>query len=78
MVSCLPKRVVIHDARMHVDMRHLFLNHHNFAFDDAFGDNAANDAVYGRTVHDLVLAAVEGCVGTVLMYRQTGTRKLSR
>ena len=44
-ISCLPKRVVIHDARMHADMRHMFLNHHDFAFDDVFGDNADNDAV---------------------------------
>ena len=75
MISCLPKRVVIHDARMHADMRHMFLNHQDFAFDDVFDDNADNDAVYGGTVHDLILAAVEGGVGTVLMYKLTGSGK---
>ena len=75
MISCLPKRVVIHDARMHADMRHVFLNHQDFAFDDVFDDNADNDAVYGGTVHDLILAAVEGGVGTLLMYGQTGSGK---
>ena len=49
-ISYLPKQIVIHDARMHADMRHMFLNHHDFTFDDVFGDNADNDADYGRTV----------------------------
>ena len=74
-ISCLPKRVVIHNARMHADMRHMFLNHQDFAFDDVFNDNADNDAVYGGTVHDLILAAAEGDVDTVLMYVQTGSGK---
>ena len=75
MISCLPNRVVIHDARMHADMRHMFLNHQDFAFDDVFDDIADNDAVYNGTVHDLILAAVESGVGAVLMYGQTGSGK---
>ena len=60
---------------MHADMRHMFLNHQDFAFDDVFDDNADDDAVYGETVHDFILAAVEGGVNTVLMYGQTGSGK---
>ena len=66
---------MIHDARMHADMRHMFLNHQDFAFDDVFDDNADNDAVYGGTGHDLILAAVENGIGTVLMFGQTGSGK---
>ena len=53
----------------------MFLNHQDFAFDDVFDDNADNDAVYGGTGHDLILAAVENGVGTVLMFGQTGSGK---
>ena len=44
-ISCLPIRVVIHDARMHADMRRMLLSHQDFAFDDVFEDNADNDAL---------------------------------
>ena len=32
------REVVIHDARMHSDMRHMFINHHSFGFDAVFGE----------------------------------------
>lgn len=41
----MQKEAVIHDARMHSDMRHMFINHHTFAFDTVFGDRASNDEV---------------------------------
>ena len=30
--------VLIHDARMHADMKRMFLNHHAFGFDAVFGE----------------------------------------
>ena len=50
----------------------------SFAFADVFENNADNDAVYNETVHNLVLAAVEGGVGTKLMFGQTGSGILSQ
>ena len=47
---------------------------YSFAFADVF-DNNDNDAVHGETVHNLVLAAIEGGVGTKLMYGQANSGK---
>eukprot|EP00930_Biecheleria_cincta_P045683 TRINITY_DN31488_c0_g1_i1.p1 TRINITY_DN31488_c0_g1~~TRINITY_DN31488_c0_g1_i1.p1 ORF type:complete len:802 (-),score=165.93 TRINITY_DN31488_c0_g1_i1:202-2574(-) len=74
-VTCLPGRVVIHDARMHPDMIHMFMNHHDFGFDEAFGETHDNSAVYAQAASTLVHEAVEGGNGTILMYGQTGSGK---
>ena len=44
-VSCAhgPRLIAVHDARMHSDMRHMIMHHHEFAFDRVFGE-AASDA----------------------------------
>jgi len=74
-ITCLPRRVVVHDARMHPDMVRLFMNHHDFVFDEAFGETADNDMVYMGTSRELVLEACQGSQGTVMMYGQTGSGK---
>lgn len=74
-VTCLPGRVVVHDARMHPDMVHMFMNHHDFGFDEAFGENVGNDEVYEHTAKDLVKSTLEGHCSTVMMYGQTGSGK---
>lgn len=74
-ITCLPGRVVIHDARMESDMIHMFMNHHDFAFDAAFGETADNESVYESTARDLVNHALAGGNATVLMYGQTGSGK---
>jgi len=74
-VTCLPRRVVVHDARMHPDMIHMFMNHHDFVFDEAFDESADNTSVYTGTVQQLVQAALQGEDGTVMMYGQTGSGK---
>lgn len=74
-VTCLPARVVVHDARMHPDMVNMFMNHHDFTFDETFGETADNDTVYAGTAQKLVQNALCGTSGTVMMYGQTGSGK---
>ena len=45
-----------------------FMNHHDFAFDDTFGESANNAEVYEGTARQLVLDALEGKQGTVMMW----------
>lgn len=74
-ITCLPGRVVVHDARMHPDMVHMHMNHHDFIFDETFGEGASNDEVYASTANQLVMEAANGGNGTVMMYGQTGSGK---
>ncbi|CAE8677169.1 unnamed protein product [Polarella glacialis] len=75
-ISCLATgRVVVHDARMHPDMTNMYMNHYDFAFDEALGDAADNAAVYAVTARDLVFSALQGQNSTVMMYGQTGSGK---
>lgn len=75
-ISCLTQRVVVHDARMKPDMRHMFMNHVDFVFDEVFGDETGNADVYLATARDLVRAVAQGTSsGTVMCYGQTGSGK---
>jgi len=74
-ITCAPGRVVVHDARMHPDMIHMFMNHHDFIFDEAFNELADNDMVYQGTAHELVLDVLRGRSATCMMYGQTGSGK---
>uniref|UniRef100_A0A7S4S6P9 Kinesin-like protein n=2 Tax=Alexandrium monilatum TaxID=311494 RepID=A0A7S4S6P9_9DINO len=56
-------------------MVHMFMNHHDFVFDEAFDENTGNAAVYTGTASGLVERALEGGHGTVMMYGQTGSGK---
>jgi kinesin family protein 2/24 len=60
---------------MHPDMVHMFMNHHDFSFDEAFGETVGNDAVYAGTAQGIVSEAMSGGNGTVMMYGQTGSGK---
>ena len=44
-----------------------FMNHHDFAFDDTFGESVSNGEVYDGTARQIVLDALEGKQGTVMM-----------
>ena len=44
-----------------------FMNHHDFAFDDTFGETANNADVYEGTAQQLVWDALQGKQGTVMM-----------
>ena len=79
-VTCVSRggaaQVIVHDARMHPDMRHMFINHHTFAFDVVFGEAASNRQVYAETASQLVRRAVDDSVtATIMMYGQTGSGK---
>eukprot|EP00429_Kryptoperidinium_foliaceum_P003262 CAMPEP_0176021724 /NCGR_PEP_ID=MMETSP0120_2-20121206/10556_1 /TAXON_ID=160619 /ORGANISM="Kryptoperidinium foliaceum, Strain CCMP 1326" /LENGTH=489 /DNA_ID=CAMNT_0017354845 /DNA_START=29 /DNA_END=1495 /DNA_ORIENTATION=+ len=75
-ISCLAQRVVVHDARMKPDMRHMFMNHVDFVFDEVFGEETGNSDVYLSTARDLVRAVSQGVSsGTVMCYGQTGSGK---
>jgi kinesin family protein 2/24 len=74
-ITARQSAVAIHDARMHSDMRKMFLNHHEFDFDGVFGEGANNDQVYAGTAAPLVREAASGGHSTVMMYGQTGSGK---
>ena len=79
-VTCLLQRgaakIVVHDARMHSDMRHMFINHNTFSFDAVFGEAASNRQVYLEAAAPLVGRAVhDGVTATIMMYGQTGSGK---
>ena len=44
-----------------------FMNHHDFAFDETFGESAGNAEVYDGTARQLVLDCLRGRSGTVMM-----------
>ena len=72
-VTCYSgKRIIIHDARMHTDMKRQFINHHEFEFDRVFDERCNNDEVYADTAAPLIDIAVSGGYATCLMYGQTG------
>ena len=46
--------IVVHDARMHPDCAHLFINHHTFGFDRVFDEHMSSSDVYRESVARLV------------------------
>ena len=54
---------IVHDARMHPNMRKLLMNHHEFHFDSVFGENATNEMVYNGSAKKLVKTAASGGTG---------------
>lgn len=75
--TCFPNRVIIHDARMHNDMKRQLMNHHEFTFDRVFHEKTSNDVVYVQTARPLVSIAVNGGYSTALVYGQTGSGKVT-
>jgi len=75
-VSCKRGLVVVHDARMHSDMKRMMLNNYHFSFDKVFDEKASSETVYDEAVSSLVRKAVEGFYASVLVYGQTGSGKV--
>ena len=69
------RKIIVHDARMHADMRRMMLNNHTFAFDGVFDEHSTNQVVYTNVALPLVREAVQGGYATVLVYGQTGSGK---
>lgn len=75
-VTCLNNnKLIVHDARMHNDMKRQMMNHHEFDFDKVFHEKAANEEVYQSAAKPLVDIAVKGGYATALVYGQTGSGK---
>ncbi len=73
-VSCpTSKSIVVHDARMHTDMKRQFINNHEFEFDRVFDDKTSNASVYEIAASPLVNIAVQGGYATCMVYGQTGS-----
>lgn len=55
-ITCLTDlhKVIVHDCRMHNDMKHEMIHHHEFVFDNVFHESANNDYVYGQTTRPLI------------------------
>ena len=67
-VSCVgADTVVVHDARMHTDMKRQFINNHSFSFDRVFGEITDNRFVYTHTTAPLVTIALEGGYSTCMV-----------
>lgn len=73
-LTCVENRkIIVHDARMHADMKRQYLEHSEFDFDNVFHEQASNKEVYDGAATDLVKFATEGGFATCLMYGQTGS-----
>ena len=68
-------RVAVHDAKMRPDMRHMYMDHHVFKFDQVFDEDATNDTVYDSAAAPLVRQAAAGGYATAMMFGQTGSGK---
>lgn len=77
-ISCFPKtnKIVVHDARMHNDMKRQLMNHHEFEFDHIFSEYTSNDHVYQTCTRPLVDIACKGGFSTAMVYGQTGSGKV--
>jgi kinesin family protein 2/24 len=42
--------IIIHDCRMHADMKRQFINHHKFQFDRVFNEQCDNNLVYAGNI----------------------------
>lgn len=66
---------IIHDARMHPDMKRMFLNNHEFRFDHVFDEKTNNGQVYQGAASPLIDIAINGGYSTCMVYGQTGSGK---
>ena len=69
------KTIIIHDARMRVDMRNMFINNNIFSFDYVFNESSQNEDVFIEAALPLVSNAVNSGYATCLVYGQTGSGK---
>lgn len=78
-MTCHDKEcIVVHNARMHSDMRQQIIEHNEFHFNKVFDENSVNFEVYSATVRPLIdFSIAKGGLATCLMYGQTGSGKVS-
>ena len=68
-------KIIVHDARMHSDMRRQLMNNNHFQFDRVFSHTCGNEEVYEEAASPLIREAAVGGYATCLMYGQTGSGK---
>lgn len=66
--------VTVHDCKLKVDGTP-FVENHTFRFDQAFNEAASTEDVYKVMCTPLLLAAIDGGIGTCFAYGQTGSGK---
>jgi len=76
-ITCISNSVWIHAAKLRVDGITKYLDHSNFNFDHAFGENSSTEDIYQNTVMPLVdyVLTTSGGRATVFAYGQTGSGK---
>lgn len=66
----------LHNARLRLDARHMYVDHHGFPFDAVFDERHDTEEVYRRAVAPLVaVARLRGGRAAVVAFGQTGTGK---
>lgn len=66
----------LHNARLRLDARHMYVDHHGFPFDAVFDERHDTEEVYRRAVAPLVaVARRRGGRAAVVAFGQTGTGK---
>lgn len=74
-ITCVTNGIIIHDCRMHPDMRRRYIQHNFFALDEIFDSQVSSKSVYNRTVLPLLKSSVENGHCSCIMYGQTGSGK---
>lgn len=75
-ISCSGNEIIVHDARMHANMKDMLMTHHSFNFYRVFNENCNNMQVYKELIQPLVLSSFTSSrFNTVLVYGQTGSGK---
>jgi hypothetical protein len=69
------KKIIIHDARMHSDMKRQYIDNFEFGFDRVFDETTNNHNVYEVAAAPLVKIAYNGGYATCMVYGQTGSGK---
>ena len=70
--SSIMESIIVHDCRMHADMKRQIINHHEFQFNKVFDEYTTNPDIYHHTTKSLVAISCDGGYSTCLVYGQTG------
>lgn len=71
----LTTHMVLHNCVFQADLKTPLIHHLHFDFDHVFGEETQDSEVYRLAASDLVVNALEGGAGTILMFGQTGSGK---
>jgi kinesin family member 2/24 len=69
------REIVIHECKMHNDMRHKYIMSHHQRFSRCYDEKTETETVYEDAGKPLVLHAMSGGKSVCMMYGQTGSGK---